>query len=171
MIVGRAYERLEQLLEGEHDAALAAAAAPAGSRLERLEQLLRVRQTEETLESAKPRTAGRPPTPRSELEKIAQVYSDAYYNGQPPTQAVATYLGCNAKTAARRIALCRKRGVLLKTEQGVAGGIPIAMRRGTAGSLRVLVENEKRREMVRESQATAAAEGDPDCADDREDEP
>ena len=120
---------------------------------------------------ARPRRAGRPPLLRADLEKVAKLYSEAYYAGKPPVQAVAKALGCDAKTAARRIGQSPKRGVLLTTAQGVPGGIPIVMPRGTARSLRALVENEKRREMVREGQAAAAAKVDPDSDGDGQGEP
>lgn len=159
-VVGRAYEQLKQQLGREHDEALAAveSAAPE-QRLERLEQLLRLRESEDALQAGRPRTAGRPQIARAELERVAAIYTKAYYAGQPPLKAVAKALDCDAKTAARRVAQCRRRGVLLSAQQGVPGGIPIAMRRGDADSLRGLIANERRRLKMRESLATAQGPG------------
>jgi hypothetical protein len=150
-VVPRAYGKLVRHLEDEHAKALAAKPGRGDERLDYRKRKLRVELAEEALEAARPRKAGRPPMARAQLERIAEIYSEAFYSGEPPTQAVAAYLGCDKATAARRIALCRKRGVLLSTERGVAGGIPIAMRRVSSRDLELLNIKRTRDAQVRAS--------------------
>ena len=150
-VVARAYGRLVQHLEAEFAKALTAPPGPGDELLDYRTRLLEAKRAEAALEAARPRRAGRPPLARAELERIAEIYSNAFYSGEPPTLAVAAYLGCNKATAARRIALCRKRGVLLSTERGVAGGIPIPMRRVSARDLELLNITRKRGAQVRAS--------------------
>jgi hypothetical protein len=160
VIVGRAYGELVRRLEAAHGAARNAPPGAGDERLDYRKRLLEVKRTEAALEAARPRKAGRPPLPRAQLEKIARIYSDAFYAGEPPTLAVAAYLGCDKATAGRRIALCRKRGVLLETERGVAGGIPIPMRQISTRDLELLIANEERAKQRRL-----------DSAPDRDDQP
>ncbi len=165
-----AYEKLIELLKVEHAKALAVAPAPGDERLDYRKRLAAVRHLEEALEATGPRKAGRPAMPRAALEKIAQIYCDAYYRRESPTQAVADYLGCDKATAARRVALCRKRGVLLGTERGVAGGIPLAMRRVTASDLDLLNLNKERGQRLRRSQPELDEHIDEDAERDGEEE-
>ena len=114
LIVERAYAKLGQALQDELTRAQTAPPGPA--EFDALERHLQVQHVEEALEAVGPRKAGRPPLPRVQLEKIAEVYCEAFYRHEPPTQAVATYLGCGKATAAQRVALCRKRGILVSTQ-------------------------------------------------------
>jgi hypothetical protein len=150
-VVARAYGKLVQHLEAEFAKALTAEPGPGDELLDYRTRLLEAKRAEAALEAARPRKAGRPPMARAQLERIAEIYSEAFYSGEPPTQAVAAYLGCDKATAARRIALCRKRGVLLSTERGVAGGIPIAMRRVSSRDLELLNIKRTRDAQVRAS--------------------
>ena len=134
----RAFEKLRETLEAELARALAAPPRPGDGQLDYRKRLLAVHHAEEALAAAGPRKAGRPPIPRSELERIAVVYSDAFHRHEAPVVAVAAFLGCGRSTAAKRIALCRERGVLAATEPGKAGGIP--RRRVTARGLAELID-------------------------------
>jgi hypothetical protein len=165
-IAQRAYEKLVDHLQVEHAKALAAAPGAGDEQLDYRERLAAVRHLEEALEATRPRKAGRPPMARAALERIAEVYSAAYARGESPTQAVAAYLGCDKATAARRVALCRKRGVLLATGRGLAGGIPIPMRRVRAHDLDVLNLNKERGRALR----TTAQEPDAEAVGDGEKE-
>jgi hypothetical protein len=143
-IVERAYAGLVVHLETELERAKAASPGPGDHKLDYRKRLLAVKQLEEALAAARPRKVGRPPLPRYELERVATIYAAALAKGEPPVKAVAAALGCGPSTAAKRVALCRRRGVLLATEPGVAGGVPVPMRRVRARDLAVLIENEER---------------------------
>ncbi len=162
----RAYEKLVELLEAEYAKALAAPPGPGDEQLDYRKRLATLRHLEEALEATRPRRGGRPPMARGALERIAEVYSAAYARGEPPTQAVAAYLDCDKATAARRVALCRKRGVLLATGRGLAGGIPVPMRRVRAHDLDVLNLNKERGQALR----TTAREPDKEAMGDGEKE-
>ena len=72
--------------------------------------------------------------PLQELERVARIYADAFYSHQPPTKAVAGQLGITYSAAAKRIAACRRLGVLGEAEKGKAG-VGALIVRGDAASL------------------------------------
>jgi len=55
---------------------------------------------------------GRPATPIEDLAEVAKTYRLAYLEGRPPTQAVVDWHQITHRTAAKRVARCRKLGLL-----------------------------------------------------------
>lgn len=134
-IVARATVELRRQLKVDRDALEAAPAAPPSSRREYRLELLRRREAAEALQAAQPRGRGRPPIPLGELREVARIYAEAFRAKRPPTRAVAETLGLSYAAAAKRVASCRKVGVLGAAEQGKAR-VGMVMGRGDATTLR-----------------------------------
>lgn len=119
------------------------------------QRLLEQREAEKAETAAKPRGPGRPSTSRRELEEIAHIYGEAFFAHEPPTKAVAEGLGLTYSAAAKRIATCRKLGILGEAERGKAGGAAF-LRRGDAASQRALIR--EKAEMAQRHEELAGAE-------------
>lgn len=76
---------------------------------------------EESLEGV-PKKLGRRPLSPEDLRKAAQVYSEAYKNGQNPTAAVQKHFDLKKNAAASWVWRCRKAGLLPPTQRGMARG-------------------------------------------------
>jgi len=62
---------------------------------------------------------------REHYREVANVYFQAWRNGEPPTKAVQEFFGVSYSTAARWVREARKRDELSKApEAGVPGGLP-----------------------------------------------
>ena len=136
-IVERAHGKLGQASGGEPDRAVAALPGP--DEFDALKRHLRAEQVEQTRQVGAARKAGRPPLPREELKRVAELYGNVFYDHEPPTQALADFLGCGKATAAKRVALGRQRGILICGGCGVAAGRPVALRRGRSRASQVLL--------------------------------
>ena len=74
----------------------------------------------------------------AELQQAGRTYAEAYRAGRSPTKAVAEKLGISYAAATKRVASCRKVGILGPAEQGKAGLGGKLMGRGNSATLRSL---------------------------------
>jgi hypothetical protein len=100
--------------------------------------LLRRREAAEALQASLPRGRGRPPIPLAELQEVGRTYAEAYRAGRSPTKAVAEKLDISYAAATKRVANCRKAGILGPAQQGKAGLGGKVMGRGNPATLRSL---------------------------------
>lgn len=131
-ILRQAAGELRRELAGQREE-LRATMQPTSSRAEYRKQLAAQRRADEALQAAAPRR-GRPATPLAELQQVATIYERAFRAHRPPTMAVAETLQISHSAAAKRVAVCRQRGLLGEAEQGKAG-VGLLMGRGDAASL------------------------------------
>jgi hypothetical protein len=111
---------------------------PPSSRQEYRRELLRRRAAAEKLRASQPQGRGRPAIPLEELQQVGRTYAEAHRAGRSPTRAVAETFGISYAAASKRVANCRKVGILGPAEQGKAGVGGKLMGRGNAATLRRL---------------------------------
>lgn len=97
---------------------------------------------EQALRRETQRRGGRPEVDAGTLMKVAEIYEDAYRRQLPPTKAVEEALGIPYSTAAKRVRLARKAGLLGAATPGRAGGVDPDKRR--AGARRATKKGSKR---------------------------
>jgi len=101
-------------------------------------KLLAQREQAEVAQAAQRRGRGRPPVPLAELQQVGRIYAEAYRAKRFPTKAVAEQLDISYAAATKRVASCRKVGILGPAEQGKAGLGGKLMGRGNSATLRRL---------------------------------
>ena len=133
-----ALELLRQLRADGQDTSGVPAPPPSARQQYRL-ALLRQREEAEAAQAAKRRGRGRPPVPLAELRQVGRIYAEAYRADRFPTKAVAEQLGISYAAATKRVASCRKVGILAPAEKGKAS-VGQLMGQGDAGTLRSLID-------------------------------
>ena len=120
-IVAAAYEQLRDELAEAAAEELARRRPAPSSQSEQRQQLLEQRRRQEALRAAGPKRAGRPRLSVAQLEKVAEVYAQAFAEQRPPRKAVAAYFKISPTAAASRIARARQAGLLGLSGRGKAG--------------------------------------------------
>jgi len=138
LIKARSALELARQLRAEGQALAGVPTPPPASREQYRRKLLRQREEAEAAQAAKRRGRGRPPVPLAELQQVGRIYGQAYRTTGSPTKAVAERLGISYAAATKRVASCRKVGILGPAEQGKAS-VGQLMGQGDAATLRSLL--------------------------------
>ena len=129
---------LRRQLEEDGEELVGLPSPPPSSREAYRRELLKSREAAEELRARQPRGRGRPPVSLAELQQAGRTYAEACRAGRSPTKAVAESLDISYAAASKRVANCRKVGILGPAERGKAGVGGKLMGRGTSATLRSL---------------------------------
>jgi hypothetical protein len=128
----RAAEELRRQLRAQRASLAGVPQVAAATRAAYRRELEKRRRIEEEREAARPRR-GRPPVPLAELVQVGRIYMEAFGSGKPPTKTVGERLQISYAAASKRVASCRRLGILGPGEQGKPGSTKL-WGRGSAAS-------------------------------------